>query len=149
MKAKTQPDSARHRAIGLLTRREHSRRELHQKLLQKGYVAEEIQLALDDLEQRNWLSDERFAESWIRYRAGRLYGPARIRMELKEKGVDSAIIDAAFAESEVDWIENAVRVREKKYRNAPSDWKEKAKQQRYLQYRGFSNDIINIVFEEY
>ena len=81
-------------ALGLLARREQSRRELKRKLGQKGYERDEADAALDRLEEQHYQDDERFAGMLVRNRAGQGYGPVRIRMELKTHGLEDAAIRA-------------------------------------------------------
>ncbi len=149
MKAKNTPaeQSARERAIHLLARREHSRKELRNKLIQKGFSAEQIDPELDSLEHRGWLSDLRFTESWIRHRIQSGYGPYRIRNELAEKGVSRDLIEQSFEEMTVDWVKMAHKVWQKKYNAMPQDWPEKVKQMRFLQYRGFFSQDIETMYE--
>jgi len=149
LKAKSPPkDTARERAIHLLARREHSRHELSQKLIQKGFSPSDIENALDSLEERGWLSDRRFTESWIRHRIHGGYGWYRIRAELQEKGVHSDIVQEVYEEQTINWSELAIQVWQKKYRSLPNDWNEKAKQMRFMQYRGFSNDHIASMYDQ-
>jgi regulatory protein len=139
--------SARERAVYLLARREHSRKELKNKLIQKGFDADDIERGLNDLEQRGWLSDHRFTESWIRHRVESGYGPFRIRNELAEKGISKLLIDQTFEEIDIDWVKIAHKVWQKKYNAIPQDWPEKVKQMRFLQYRGFSSQDIESVYQ--
>ncbi len=147
VKSSSPKDTARERAIHLLARREHSQKELFIKLLQKGFPKHDIEPALEDLQSRGWLSDIRFAESWIRHRANRGYGWLRIKAELNEKGVGSQEIEEAKASEPINWHNLALSEWRKKFKNKPSDWNEKAKQLRFLQYRGFSADDIEFVFQ--
>ncbi len=149
MKAKTpsSEQSARERAIQLLARREHSRKELRTKLIQKGFQVDDIEPELDALEQRGWLSDLRFTESWIRHRIQSGYGPFRIKNELSEKGVSRDLIDQCFEEISVDWVKMAHKAWQKKYNAMPQDWPEKVKQMRFLQYRGFFSQDIESMYE--
>ena len=85
--------SAKSVAVKLLSRREHSALELRDKLAKREFDEDEIELAIDELQQGGWLSDERFAEAYIRMRQLKGFGPIRISMELNERGVDEGIID--------------------------------------------------------
>jgi len=82
----------RERALDLLSRRDHSRSELRSKLLQKGGSADEIEPLLDELEECRYLDDVRFAENFVRYRAGKAWGRIRYRQELLQRGVDSQVV---------------------------------------------------------
>ncbi|MES2664023.1 MAG: regulatory protein RecX [Pseudomonadota bacterium] len=93
-------------ALGLLGRREYSRYMLQEKLLQKKFSPEVVEETLNDLETTGWLSDARFTECYIRYRAGQGYGPIKIRFELlQKKGISQSIVEQAFVETEVVWSE--------------------------------------------
>ena len=78
--------------MNLLARREHSTRELRDKLLVRGFEEDEITPALQLLSQEGLLSDERFTESFIHWRIGRGSGPLKIRAELRQRGVADEII---------------------------------------------------------
>ena len=95
------------RALGLLTRREHSRRELSWKLTSRGVEAADVRSAVDRLEAEGWQSDTRFAEALVRSRASGGYGPLRIRAELSTHGLDREAITAAMATFDGDWTETA------------------------------------------
>ncbi len=134
----------RQHAILLLTRREHSRFELTNKLLVKGYESSQIDQVLDQLEAESLLSDRRFTECYIRSRASKGYGPYRINMELRERRVDEQII-SEFLYHDWDWHEQVVEVCRKRFGAEPAtDLKARAKQQRFLQYRGFSAEQISV-----
>ncbi len=95
------------RALGLLTRREHSRRELSRKLASRGVEAADVRSAVDRLSEEGWQSDTRFAEALVRSRASGGYGPLRIRAELSTHGLDRAAVAAAMATFDGDWTETA------------------------------------------
>ena len=134
-------------AIELLARREHSRLELKRKLLQRAYPADEIEHVLASLIEQNLLSDERFTEMYIRSRANRGYGPARIILELNERGVSEEDIQQGMANCEINWQRNALEVRNKKYYGTiDADYQTIAKQKRFLNYRGFTQEHIQYVF---
>jgi len=134
---------ATRKAMDYLARREHSCTELQRKLGAAGFDNEVVAQVIDNLQQQRLLSDRRFAEAYIRYRAGRGNGPARIRLELGEKGVKGGLVDELMAAGEQDWRLLADEVRIKKFGDElPKDFKERARQARFLQYRGFSSDQI-------
>ena len=88
-------------------------------------------------------SDRRYAENYIRMRSGKGYGPQKIRVELGERGISTDLIDNALSDSEIDWREQAERVRSKKFGvECPQDWNERSRQMRFLQYRGFTTEQI-------
>lgn len=126
-------------ALGYLARREHSRLELQRKLADKGFDGSLVGTVIDELAARNLQSDRRYAEQYVRLRAEKGYGVLRIRAELGERGIGAADIRFGFDENNIDWFENACRARLKKFGpTAPADIRERARQERYLQYRGFS-----------
>lgn len=133
----------RETAIRLLARREHSRRELFHKLSGRGHAADDIDAILDELESERLLSDERYAEAYARMRSERGYGPLRIRSELAERGVAEPLIEQAFWELGADWEILAAQTRQRKFgESLPDDFKQQAKQKRFLQYRGFEHSQI-------
>jgi regulatory protein len=135
------------RAVSLLANREHSALELSRKLQNAGFDTDEVEKTLHDLQQANLQSDERFAENYLRSRANKGYGELRIRNELKERGVASDLISECLYKAEIDWFSLAVEVRCKRFGESnPEDYKERAKQQRFLQYRGFSHEQITESF---
>jgi regulatory protein len=135
------------KAIDLLSRREHSREELAQKLRLKSSASDEILDALlpellDGLSDQGYLSDERYAEMVIRSRFAKGQGPIRIRLELKQKGIDAAIINSNFDEFDADWFELAATTQRKRFGERPLDLPARAKQMRFLASRGFSSEHI-------
>ena len=128
-------------ALKMLMRREHSKLELFNKLQLKGYDEEIIDCAITQLAEQNYQSDERFAEAFILMRFNQGKGPVKIASELKLRGISS------FNLSDFDWFKSAKEIRKKKFGDlASSDFKEQAKQKRFLQSRGFSLDQINQSF---
>ena len=137
------PLPVRARAMNLLARREHSVKELKDKLLARDYELDEIQLALQTLTLEGLQSDERFVESFIHARMGRGSGPTKIKAELRQRGVSDALVDDYLDERNERWYEIAEEVRKRKFGDRlPADYKERAKQSRFLQYRGFSSEHI-------
>ncbi|HEB59209.1 MAG TPA: regulatory protein RecX [Gammaproteobacteria bacterium] len=135
--------SVRLSAMDMLARREHSSGELRRKLVARDYDVAEIEQTLAELRAENLLSDRRFAEAFIHARVGRGYGPARIEAELRQREVDEALIDACLADCGEDWLAHAARVRARKFGRAmPEDYAQRARQARFLQYRGFFSDTI-------
>ncbi|MHB8535883.1 MAG: regulatory protein RecX [Sulfuricaulis sp.] len=141
-------DAAEARKISLrmLARREHSRRELYSKLLKKGCAGPLAEEVVQRLEQGRLVSDDRFMESLIRARRSRGYGPLRIQKELQEKGVAPEAIDRGLDASDREWLEDIRRVQRKKFgARIPKNFTERARQVRFLQYRGFTHDQIQQV----
>ena len=128
----------RKKALDLLARREHSCRELRDKLVRKGFPAPLAGHTVEALAAEDLISDTRYAESWLRHRRQKGYGPVRIRQELREKGVDPEIIQRFVRFDDPRWLAELGRVREKKFGPAPpAGSEERARQARFLQYRGF------------
>lgn len=126
-----------------LARREHSRRELQDKLLKKGCGAALAAEVVGQLESEHLVSDDRFMESLIRARRSRGYGPLRIQKELQEKGVAPEAISDWLDATSRDWIDDIRRVQRKKFgARLPKNYTERARQARFLQYRGFTYDQI-------
>lgn len=134
-------------AMNILARREHSRKEVRDKLLKKFDPGTELlDAVLDKLVADDLLSDQRFSEAFVRWRVGKGQGPVRIRMELRERGVDG---DAALRESGVDWFALVVEVAHKRFGASPAiDPKQRAKRMRFLQYRGFSGEQIRAALND-
>ena len=133
-------------SLGLLASREHSAGELRSKL-KKKYPDGEMHLdaVLERLQEVGLQNDERFAEMFVRYKANKGQGPAKIRHQLRAKSVDGAVISAALSDSEYDWSELAKAVSEKKFGASvgePLSPKERARRQRFLQGRGFGYEHI-------
>lgn len=136
-----QPDTAtelRARALRLLARREHSRAELGRKLSPHAESREAVEVLLDSLEQKKQLSDERYVAERARV-LSRKYGAARIRQDLKAKGIAREAIDRISSEGE---LERARGILARKYREPAATREERAKRMRFLQSRGFSSDTI-------
>jgi len=130
-------------ALRLLARREHSIEELRRKLLSKGYEPGQVAAVMEKLTAKRLASDDRFAASLVHHRARRGQGPVRIRADLRQQGVADSLIDEEFGKAEVDWNRLAAQVRQRKFGAArPGTPGERAKQARFLQYRGFSADQI-------
>jgi regulatory protein len=130
-------------AVRLLARREHSTRDLKRKLEGKGHDREAVDRVVNKLSDKKLLSDERFAATFVVHHGRRGQGPVRIRAELRQQGASDEVIDAALARSELNWAELAAQTRVRKFGAArPGSLPERAKQARFLQYRGFSADHI-------
>ncbi|MHB8744114.1 MAG: regulatory protein RecX [Sulfuricaulis sp.] len=133
-------------AMQWLARREHSRRELHDKLLRKGCPRELAAETVTRLETERLVSDERFMESLIQVRRNRGYGPLHIQKELQEKGVTAEAIERWLNVSSREWLEDIRRVKRKKFgAQLPGSYTERVRQARFLQYRGFTHDQIQQV----
>ena len=137
------PGACERAALDLLARREHSRRELEHKLGARGFSEELIAPTLDALEESGALASARFTESFIRARAAKGQGPVRIRAELAERGIDREQAAELLQRADIDWAAIASSVRDKRFGpQRPSDFKERARQARFLEYRGFDGGQI-------
>lgn len=142
------PAACERTALGLLARREHSRRELERKLDARGFADVLIASTLDALEESGELAPARFTASFIRARAAKGQGPARIRAELAERGIDREQATELMRAADIDWTALAASVRDKRFgAQRPSDFKERARQARFLEYRGFDSDQIGSALE--
>jgi regulatory protein len=136
------PAELRARALRLLARREHTRTELERKLAGHAESAPALAEVLDALTLKNQLSERRYAEERIR-QLSRKYGAARIRQDLKSKGVSDALIDQLiFQASSEGELERARAILERKYKSPAATREERARRMRFLQSRGFSSEII-------
>ena len=122
-------------------RREHSRLELFQKLQTKGFDVDVVNNSISKLIRQNYQSDDRFSEEFIQMRFNQGKGPVKIASELKMRGINT------FDLSVFDWFQLAKEIRHRKFGDLSSlDFKETAKQKRFLQSRGFNLDQINQAF---
>ena len=137
------PVEARKKAMDYLARREHARGDLARKLETAGFDAEIAADAIGRLAEEGLQSDHRFVESFVQSRINQGKGPVRIHAELGEHGIASGLIDEAIEDADEDWHRLAREIRVKKFgRKLPVDFKDKARQMRFLQYRGFEPDHI-------
>jgi regulatory protein len=139
--AKTEPVSLKARAMRLLARREHSRLELARKLSRTAEEGDDIEVVLDELAQKGWLSDARYAEHSVRAKARR-YGPLKVAHELRCKGIGEETIEAAFRAAGIDGTADMRRVWSSRFSGKPANDRERARQVRFLQGRGFPLDPI-------
>jgi len=138
----------RRAALDLLARREHSRTELLHKLSKKNFTEKDIHAVLTILSQENVLSDHRFTETFIHYRCRMGYGPSYIQAELKNRGVAEDLIQHYLLLSADIWLESLYNVWHKRFKgHVPKDYKSRAQQMRFLQYRGFTVEQINSHFK--
>ena len=128
----------RARALRLLARREHTGQELERKLTPHAGSSEDLKALLSGLKQKNQLSEERYAEERVRV-LSRKYGAARIRQDLKARGISREAIDRVSSDGD---LERARAILTRKYREPATTREERAKRMRFLQSRGFSSEII-------
>jgi regulatory protein len=142
--AKTEP-SLRARAMRFLARREHSRAELQRKLAPVAVEGEDVEALLDELAHKGWLSDARYAELAVRSKARR-FGALKVAYQLRAKGVGDETIAIAFASAGVDGTANLETVWRSRFSAAPADDRERGRQVRFLQGRGFPlEDILRFL----
>lgn len=129
-------------ALQLLARREHSRKELVLKLHQRHFREQVIDSVLNECEAQNWLSDDRFAESFARQRLDAGYGEVRIRAELQQRGIEvSDLLKSVFADHDGASAAAVLRVRHFGG-DLPEGEADRARQWRYLQQRGYTSEQI-------
>ena len=137
----TQESKCYSAGLKMLMRRDHSRLELFQKLQTKGFDVDVVNNSISKLVEQNYQSDDRFSEEFIQMRFNQGKGPVKIASELKMRGINT------FDLSVFDWFQLAKEIRQRKFGDFSSlDFKETAKQKRFLQSRGFTLDQINQAF---
>ncbi len=150
----------RNKALAYLARREHSQQELQQKLRTYLPLLEDdvevdleahyqmVDEVLADFKQRGWLSEQRFTEQVVHARKQK-FGSLRIAHELREKGIAEEVVESAMLELKADEFTNATNIWRKKYKAAPQNRDEWAKQARFLQSRGFGFEVIKKVLNQH
>ena len=137
------PKEIRKKAMDFLARREYGFEELAKKLAEKGYTRSIVEDELARLSEEGLQSDSRFAEAFVQSRINQGKGPVRIRADLRQRGIREGIVEGALEASGCDWFELARDEQIKKFGSEPpAEFKEKARQMRFLQYRGFEQDHI-------
>lgn len=132
--------SLRFRAMDILSRQEISRMGLKRKLAPYAESEEELECVLNEFSERNWQSDERYAEAYIHSKS-RQHGRLRLQNALGSQGIDANISQQLMPDRNEE-LQIAIAVLRKKYKQPSSDLKEKQKQARFLAYRGFDMDTI-------
>jgi regulatory protein len=142
------PLEARKKAMDYLARREYGRKELCAKLVGAGFEQQTVLSAVEQLSLERLQDDRRFVENFIQSRVHQGKGPVRIRLELGQRGVDAALVDEALAQRDEDWKSLARSIRQRKFgADRPRDFREKARQMRFLQQRGFEHDQIQAAID--
>lgn len=130
-------------AVRLLARREHGTQELKRKLAAKGHDPDAIERVVEKLGAKRLVSDDRFVAGFVHHHAKRGQGPMRIRAELRQQGIPDDSIDRALQHADLEWDQLAAQARRRKFAaSLPKSLAERAKQSRFLQYRGFTADQI-------
>ena len=138
--------SLKGRALRLLAAREHSRKELERKLAPHEAEPGQLKTALDELQARGFIDEQRVVDSLLHRRAGRL-GAGRVRQELQAKGLDAERVAVAVASLKATEVERARAVWRKKFGELPTDAAQRGKQARFLAARGFGGDVIRKVLQ--
>lgn len=137
------PAKIRSAAMDLLTGREFSRAELAKKLDKLFDSDPAIASELDRLQEEGLQSDQRFTEAFLRSRIYRGHGLARIRLDVRQKGIGDDLFNAAVEATDTDWFRLAREVADRKFGRSPAtEQKDRARRMRFLQYRGFNFDQI-------
>jgi regulatory protein len=135
--------------VRLLSGREHSIEELRRKLVRKGYPPQTIDPVIQKLASKRLVSDERFTANFVHHHAKRGQGPLRIRAALRQQGIADSQVDEALQSADVDWVQLAREVRRRKFGAvSPRSLGERAKQARFLQYRGFDAEQLRAAFRD-
>jgi len=132
------------RALRLLSQREHSRQELARKLKPFEEVPGELALALDDLQAKDFINEQRVLESVVNRRASKM-GASRVKQELQAKGLDAEAVSQALQGLRETEVERAREVWRKKFGEPAADAKDRAKQMRFLLTRGFAAEAVRRV----
>lgn len=136
--------SLKGRALRLLAAREHSRKELERKLAAHEAEPGQLKTALDELQARGFIDEQRVVDSVVHRRAGRL-GAGRIRQELQAKGLDAERVALAVTSLRATEVERARDVWRRKFGTLPADAAQRAKQARFLLSRGFDGEVVRRV----
>ncbi len=143
------PLQARKSALDLLARREHSEQELSRKLSARNFEPELIESTLTELTDEGLLDNARFTEAFVHSRYQRGQGPHKIRAKLRERGIDDGLVAEYIDAPDFDWPGLAGQVRIKRFGPvSPANFRERSRQMRFLQQRGFTSEQISVVFRE-
>lgn len=130
-------------AVSLLARRDYASGELARTLSKMTENREKIDKALSRLVECDYLDDNRLITHMIDKHVRKKHGPARIKQEIRQKGFSPELVEQMLEKVDVDWYAMARELKVSKFGDAvASEAKEKNKQIRYLQYKGFSMDMI-------
>jgi regulatory protein len=137
------PAAARLVALRLLNRRDYCAAELTTRLVERGTAEPTAASVVADLGRERLVDDVRYAEHYVAWHASRGQGPLRIARELKELGVAGAMVEQAVDGTSAAWRERCQKLRRRRFSDEPpKEWKERARQARFLQYRGFTADQV-------
>jgi len=143
LKSLIKDQDIRKKILDLLSRREHSKYELVLKLDRRVDSSDKLLKEIDKLSDQNLQSDERFSESYIRSRYNSGFGPSRIKYDLSKRRVAESIINDAFREIDLNWVEKLKKENIKKYGNEnPKNMQELSKRTKFFVHRGFDKEMI-------
>ena len=143
MKSLIKDQDIRKKILDLLSRREHSKYELVLKLERRVDSSDKLLKEIDKLSDQNLQSDERFSESYIRSRYNSGFGPSRIKYDLSKRRVAESIINDAFREIDLNWVEKLKKENIKKYGNEnPKNMQELSRRTKFFVQRGFDQEMI-------
>ena len=129
-------------ALDALARRDLAAEDLRRKLLEKGYDGGVVALVLDALRAEKLVDDRRYVENFVAYHASRGQGPIRIRLNLRQKGLEGALVEDCL-DAYADWMLQLKEVQRKKFGpGRPASYADKQRQSRFLNYRGFTSAQI-------
>jgi regulatory protein len=135
--------AARLVALRLLNRRDYCAAELTTRLVERGAGLQTASGVVADLGRERLVNDARYAEHYVAWHSSRGHGPLRIAHELREQGVAVALVEQAVQATSAVWRERCQKVRRRRFGDLPPEqWKERARQARFLQYRGFTADQV-------
>lgn len=131
-----------------MARRDHTEIELQQKLKKRQFPDEEIERAVHQLTADGLQNNQRFAENYIHYRQNKGYGPLKIQAELMARGLSEELIEHLLNITDNAWFLKAREAWQKRFKGqVPDDMKNRARQMRFLQQRGFTRDQITRIFQ--
>ena len=133
-------------AVRYLSRREYGIEELRQRLLQRGADSGTAEKVVGDLADENLVSDQRFTEMYVRMRIRRLFGPLKIRGELRSRGISDYLIAQEMPQEQEPWFDTASQWACKQHRGE-LDYAGRAKIYRSLMNRGFSHEQANVALD--
>ena len=135
--------------MDFLARREHGEQEITQKLIARGFDTDIVEAAISTLISDGLLSDSRFAEAFVYSRFKKGSGPQKIHAELRQRGIDDDLISVCMETIGDQWRQRVREVRENKFGlESPRDFKERSRQMRFLQQRGFTSEQIRSAFND-
>ena len=133
-------------AVRYLSRREYGIEELRQKLLQRGADPDITDKVVGDLADENLVSDERFTEMYVRMRIRALFGPLKIKGELRSRGISDKLITEEMPADQDTWLDGASQWASKRHRG-DLDYAGRAKIYRSLMNRGFTHEQANVAID--